>query len=244
MVMNAIDFHLLGKGTHVFLSNQMENSFARQYENNPPALRKTVALSNAAFIDDRNPRQLNCNAAIRIGFISNISKSKGIDTFLDTLEKLDAEGIDFEALIAGPFGNQREKREILPRILARRNAAYKGALHDQEKEDFYDSIDVLLFPSRYKNEAEPLVIYEAMCRGIVVIANEIGCIKDAIDIPQLVVANKNEFADQATEHVLTLESGETLRDLSQQCRRQFQIRKLEGVSSLALLIENLRSQAL
>src|SRR5262249_2677277 len=41
-------------------------------------------------------------------------------------------------------------------------------------------IDVLVFPTRYIHEAQPLVIYEAQAAGVVVAASRRGCIPDMV----------------------------------------------------------------
>ena len=57
---------------------------------------------------------------------------------------------------------------------------YDGPVYDRRKESFYDSIDVLVFPSRYANEAEPVVVIEALGAGAPVAAAR-GCVPSLID---------------------------------------------------------------
>ena len=45
---------------------------------------------------------------------------------------------------------------------------------------FIGSLDIFLFPTNYANEAEPLVIYEAMRRGVYVIACDRGAISEML----------------------------------------------------------------
>ncbi len=44
-------------------------------------------------------------------------------------------------------------------------ASYLGPIYGDAKTAFYGNLDVLLFPSNYVNEAEPLVIHEACERA-------------------------------------------------------------------------------
>ncbi|EQD34016.1 Glycosyl transferase, group 1 domain protein, partial [mine drainage metagenome] len=48
------------------------------------------------------------------------------------------------------------------------------------KNAFFDGIDTMIFPTLYANEAEPLVIHEAMQHGLPVIAYGRGCIPEVV----------------------------------------------------------------
>ena len=56
---------------------------------------------------------------------------------------------------------------------------YVGPRYGRDKDAFYDSIDVLVFPTQ--NEAEPLVVHEAIERGVPVIAYGSGAIPEIIN---------------------------------------------------------------
>ena len=56
------------------------------------------------------------------------------------------------------------------------NLEYAGPVYGADKESFYASIDLFIFPTRYRHEAEPLVVLEALAHGRPVIAFGRGCI--------------------------------------------------------------------
>ncbi len=56
----------------------------------------------------------------------------------------------------------------------------RGALSGADKDRFFEDIDVFLFPTRYVNEAEPLVVIEALAAGVPVVAFGRGCIPHMI----------------------------------------------------------------
>jgi glycosyltransferase involved in cell wall biosynthesis len=53
---------------------------------------------------------------------------------------------------------------------------YRGAVYGENKQAFFDDIDVMIFPSQYVHEAEPVTVIEALDRGIPVIATSRGCV--------------------------------------------------------------------
>jgi glycosyltransferase involved in cell wall biosynthesis len=57
---------------------------------------------------------------------------------------------------------------------------YLSSVYGENKKNYFSNLDVFIFPSIYKNEAEPLVIYEAAQYGSIIIGSEIGCMKEVI----------------------------------------------------------------
>src|SRR5680860_532784 len=57
---------------------------------------------------------------------------------------------------------------------------YVGPQYGADKKTFFDSIDALIFPTRYANEAEPLTIHEAATHGLSVIAYGRGSIPEIV----------------------------------------------------------------
>lgn len=156
-----------------------------------------VVQSNAALVGAaaRRPER---QCVRTIGYLSNISRDKGIDTFIAAAEELTAEHPGLKVLIAGP-ATAPEVRELVDEFVARDsiNRQYLGPVYDAAKAAFFEQVDVLLFPTRYKNEAEPLVIFEADRYGTVVIANDRGCICEQIADPNLVVGDGEDFVRRA-----------------------------------------------
>jgi glycosyltransferase involved in cell wall biosynthesis len=46
--------------------------------------------------------------------------------------------------------------------------------------EFLAQVDVFLFPSRYRHEAQPLVILEAQAAGARVVATNVGCVSSML----------------------------------------------------------------
>jgi glycosyltransferase involved in cell wall biosynthesis len=56
---------------------------------------------------------------------------------------------------------------------------YLGPVFGGDKEAFFRAADVFLFPSRYRNELSPLVVWESLLHGVPVIAYRAGCLTEA-----------------------------------------------------------------
>jgi glycosyltransferase involved in cell wall biosynthesis len=173
---------------HVLLSSGMKSKFKRLY----PQAHHCVVVSNIAFFDfqEAEPRDARLQFAT-IGYLSNVSFEKGIDRFLDFMAEVRGQGSDIKALIAGPLGNEALRAYVEGRVAEIKSIKYVGPVYDHQKTEFLSSIDLCVFPSRYRNEAQPLVILEAQMAGVPVAATARGCISEMLDGPNGVLLDKD-----------------------------------------------------
>lgn len=111
----------------------------------------------------------------RVGHLANLSAEKGLLDVLDFARLAAAANIDIEVIIGGRC--TPEVRADLERLS--KNGLpirYIGPLERSDIERFYSSIDVFYYPSRYRHEAEPLVVLDALSYGVPVIASGRGCL--------------------------------------------------------------------
>jgi glycosyltransferase involved in cell wall biosynthesis len=120
----------------------------------------------------------------RLLFFTNIKQDKGAALFLATLERLAADGIDFSARMAGhrdgsafadAFIRDVGRAEAEGRIDVR----YEGPRYGAAKAALFDWADVLVHPTM--NDAQPLVILEAMASGLAVVSTTVGGIPDVVE---------------------------------------------------------------
>jgi glycosyltransferase involved in cell wall biosynthesis len=162
---------------HVVLCPVMAARLAELY--NP--LLRTEVISNFAFVGGQETSEKEFSVGLHaVGYISNISFEKGIDRFLDLMSELRDKGSRLTARIAGPFANNTVKRYVEERIREIGGIEYVGPVFGDSKSKFLSSIDLLVFPTRYVHEAQPLVVYEAQAAGVVVSASDRGCISQMI----------------------------------------------------------------
>ena len=175
-----------GNHIHLVLCKDMGEKLKARYRRQL----NCIQVSNFCFFPAAQPAGIARKELRRIGFLSNISREKGIDRFLDVAERLAARTeLTFD--IAGPFLDERTRHYVGKRLAALPSVTYHGALFGEDKQKFYQSIDAFAFLSRYPNEAEPLVVYEAMSAGLPVVATDRGCLCEMIDSEGAVMLDRN-----------------------------------------------------
>lgn len=164
---------------HVALSQRMAERLRERY----PVVRETLAMSNAALLlGDRASSALDTARALAtIGCIGNLSAEKGVFDFLDVCQATQDAGLPIRGCLAGPFQDAGTERAVYARLETLPHVEYIGPVYGEAKQRFYAGIDVLLFPTRYRNEAEPLVVLEALGAGVPVIAFARGAIPEYVD---------------------------------------------------------------
>ncbi|PHR21873.1 MAG: hypothetical protein COA41_01860 [Sphingopyxis sp.] len=126
-------------------------------------------------IDDLDIR----HGTFRVGFMGYYTADKGLDLFCETIEAAKDLGADITAVAAGIvhdpgfFENIKEKYGNI--------VEFHGPKYGEEKDLFFAHIDALLFPSKYRTEAEPLIIYDAVSAGTEVFGTDVGCLSEMLE---------------------------------------------------------------
>jgi glycosyltransferase involved in cell wall biosynthesis len=114
-------------------------------------------------------------------YFSNFIPEKGADTFLDVAEALGLRNLGVDFVLAGapadPTFYQYVERRVAKSALGSR-IRLLGPLAGDEKWHHLAAASVLVFPSRYALEAQPLVILEALAVGTRVVASDVGGVRD------------------------------------------------------------------
>lgn len=163
--------------THIVLSPGMGAALKKHYY-----LRHTAAISNAVFFPPSSSTEIERSRAEMktLGFISNISFEKGIFEFLDLMKAVKDAGLSVRAKVAGPFQDVQTEERVRRQLKKLSAVEYVGPKYGAEKDAFFTTIDALIFPTGYINEAEPLILHEAMARAIPIIAYGRGCIPEIV----------------------------------------------------------------
>jgi glycosyltransferase involved in cell wall biosynthesis len=162
--------------THIVLCEDMKERLIELYGR---AL-QVVVISGVANIEPpTNPPRARTQLKT-IGFISHLTRSKGVLEFLEVVERVCTARPDVRALLAGAITEPSLAPVIQERLHGASWITYLGPIPDEAKSRFYEGIDVFVFPTRYANEADPAVINEAQAHGVAVIAPGRGCIGSVV----------------------------------------------------------------
>jgi len=156
------EFESLPIKSFYFLPNGIENPFENE--------KKFNEYINKKF-NKKNKR--------KILFLSNMIKSKG---YFDVL-KLAKKYKNYEFSFAGNWMNDSDKEEFFKYIKDNNlsNVKFYGFVKEKEKRKLFEENFLLIFPTKYINEAFPLILLEAFSYGLPVISTTVGSIPDIVD---------------------------------------------------------------
>lgn len=202
------------KTTHIFLCNNMRDKFCNLYNNKSV----TLVASNAQYVTPIEDVRISTTGKLIIGHLSNLGFEKGIKEVFGLAEEILSRGLDIEIHIAGPFEN-KEVEDYFNRKMESfsRSVIYYGPVYDDLKVDFYNKIDCFIFPTTYRNEAQPNVLFEAMSFGVPVFSIDTGCISTDVNC-----SNGFVFGDPVT---FVQESTEILERLCVSPKKLFELKR-------------------
>jgi len=155
------------------------------------------------------------NDELRIFYLSNLMKEKGIICLLKALKNLEKYNIIYKAKIAGNI-DEKFSKEILQLLNELENTKYVGVVNGEAKKNLLKWGNIFVLPTFYKMEGQPISIIEAMAtKNVVVTTNHAGIldifkdkvngylvkknsIKSIQDILTYIAINKSEIEKIAT----------------------------------------------
>ena len=166
------------RATHVFETDGQGAAFRHRYGDVP-----SLVATNAYLVADEaaRPPSARPDGPIRLGHLSNLCADKGFFAVADAFDALRAAGMDVNLTFAGPI-LEPAVAERISSLLAEHGALVRhlGPLAGEPKFAFYRDIDVFLFPTAFRQEGAPVVIYEALAAGCPVLATDRGQITEVI----------------------------------------------------------------
>jgi len=202
-------------------------------------------LSNAVFLKSSDISVYKSpNKYPTIGFLSNISFDKGIEEYFEVIRNLKKAECTVTGLIAGSIIDIKTKKYLDSNLKEFKKINYLGKIEAQEKEDFLNKIDILLMPTKYKNEAEPLVIHEAMSHNVAVIACDRGCISNIIPKNTGIVIKKDKqyVSDAVNQVIYWIKYPQKLKRTKELSFKQFNHKKSINLEQLNKIINNILNQ--
>ena len=188
------------KIANIFLEKHMKTQFENMYAKKIPH----YIVRNAATCDVQpNLRgSFPFSRTVHVGYLSNLNSDKGFDVICKVFPRLARIHPDIEFLIGGVPTNQLSKNMLLElsEQLGER-LYYAGEIHGDDKIQFFRNTDIFVFPTKFPQEAQPNVLYEAMASGCIIVATNHACIPFMLDdAPHRLVGLKelnveNKFVD-------------------------------------------------
>lgn len=160
---------------HIVLGKAMHQALMLNY--NVPT-EKIRIISNSAFFSMDETASTAQKPTLHIGYLANLSTAKGLDIFLAVVHQLHRRQIPFIATIAGPCADTTLSKTLKQSLEDIPALTWTGPVYGEAKRAFLAPLDVFVYPSR--NEAEPLVLYEAAQQGALLVGSQSGCMQDVI----------------------------------------------------------------
>lgn len=164
------------------------------------------------------------NNPVQILYLSNLLLSKGLYDFLESLKFLNEQGIDYSGLIAGREADISEDDLIkkINELKIGNKTKYLGPKYEKEKDEILSSADILVFPTKYKNEAFPVVILEAMQYKIPVITTNEGAIPEIVDNGKTgFIVSKSNPKEIADKLEILIKDKDLRESMGKQGRKKF-----------------------
>lgn len=146
-----------------------------------PFSKSVSIIANAVPASDHDAKR--ADAAPSLAFVSNLIPGKGAEDFMRIAARCLSEVPEARAIVVGRSSEEGyvdELRSMLPSEVVDR-VRFAGALYDRERDEAIAPASILVFPSTYRYEAQPLSVLEAMNLGIPAVAYDVGGLRDVID---------------------------------------------------------------
>jgi glycosyltransferase involved in cell wall biosynthesis len=118
---------------------------------------------------------------IRILYLSNFIREKGIFEALEAIEEVHRQFQDIEFVAAGE--TQTEAMADLYKFIRKKSSLpikILGSVFGQNKSELFSASDIFVFPTYYPAEGHPWVIVEAMAAGLPIITTDQGAILESV----------------------------------------------------------------
>jgi len=154
---------------------------------------------------------------LNVLYLSNMIKSKGYFLVLELANKTKDDSIVYH--FAGGWESADDEKEFFDYIDANDlsdTVVFHGFVSGEKKRKLFENAHLFIFPTRYKKEAFPLSILEALSYGVPVIATDEASIPYILDNRSGIVLNDVSKLDDAlsvaTKDLMSIEVAKYCRD--------------------------------
>jgi glycosyltransferase involved in cell wall biosynthesis len=236
-----IDRCLAGHGYHIVHAQKMIEDFRRQYQS-----QNRFLVVHPSIVEVPIDRPHDCShRPFRLGLLSGLQLSKGLDVAIETFKSLRASGRDVSLTLAGPAVNGGARRLIEQTIADYPDCVrHIGPVYGADKAKFFDEIDAFIFPTM--TESWGLVLNEALGAGVPVITFDRGCTATVVgSAAGLLIATTDSFVEKASQQVIKwMENEDDYRRASIAAVAQAEHLHREGQRTLADFVRHMFSNEL
>lgn len=166
------------------ISQRAEESFfgsSKLYETDTPLKRRnhfTVSNALPPYIHIRSEKRSFKDKALTLGIVSRLEKIKGMDLVIPAFAKVKAKYPNAQLLIVGDGSLRELMKQQANQLKVSEAITWAGRQASERLQVYYDSIDILLMPSR--SEGFGLTAIEGMARGCIVVATNVGGLPEIV----------------------------------------------------------------
>lgn len=146
------------------------------------SVRNIAVVANAVNTSLIEPQEISSSDKISFGYIGSISPIEGLDLLLEVWNELEAQGYEHELHIYGT-GSYFEQLSAMKEDLSLVSVKLHGAIAPSEVKYAFSKIDCIVNPrlkSKITDTVTPLKPLEAMAYGKLVLASDVGGMKELI----------------------------------------------------------------
>lgn len=186
-------------------------------------------------------KNLNIEPEVKVLYMSNLMRSKGVLDLLEAVMVLKNEGHAIHLNIAGAIEPDIEQEIEEYFKLLGEAVTYHGVVQGQVKKDLFLKNEIFCLPSGHPlGEGQPLSILEAMANGCFIVTTDIGGIKDIASGPWATFVNKHDPTDLALK-LKTPINASVLRQGWEEAKRKYIqgifIKRIEEILDRAMKLD-------
>lgn len=183
MPQNYICHNLMRKSVeHVFLSEYMREKYLQIW--NPQGETSVISNHQAAYARTRNHGEVKKILGKSLCYSGRLSSEKGFWDSASVTRDILQTYSEMTATFLGPAQNSHVSKEIESLCNDYPTRFHHIAEYDEiTLSNALQSSTYFLFPSRYSNEASPLVVLEAQALGNICITSDIGSLRSDVITP-------------------------------------------------------------
>jgi len=188
--------------------------------------KKEVVVANGIpdFAGESICRSSRRDAPVRILLVAVLREDKGVLIAIEAAQQLMSDGLDVELTCVGEWSSQEFQAHAESIIETRFKSRFKfpGGYSGSEKWEYYRSADVFLFPSFYDSETFGIVLLEAMCFSLPVVATRWRGIPEVVEEGSCAILCEPRDVAGCREALAQLVKDSTLRhNMGQKSRERY-----------------------